>query len=122
MANATVTEMQGDPFANRRRLHRRLQRIGLPVLGVIMVIGAILAIAIYSDQANRAGVLGLSNDLLNELDHRIEQQVTSYVDPAGRAMAIINETLAGTEPEARSALFVRVAASALRAVPQIAQF
>jgi len=115
-------EIRADPFERRRRWQRRLQRIGLPIVGVAMMIGAILAIAVYSDQANRAGVLGLSNDLLSELDGRIEQQVSSYVDPAGRAMAIINDTLAGADPDHRGELFVRVAASALHAVPHIAQF
>jgi len=115
-------DMRADPFETRLRWRRKLQRIGLPIAGVVMMIGAILAIAVYSDQANRGGVLALSNDLLNELDSRIEQQVSAYVDPAGRAMAIINDTLAGAEGDARGALFVRVAASALRAVPHIAQF
>jgi len=115
-------DMRADPFETRLRWRRKLQRVGLPIAGVVMMIGAILAIAVYSDQANRGGVLALSNDLLNELDNRIEQQVSAYVDPAGRAMAIINDTLAGAEGDARGALFVRVAASALRAVPHIAQF
>jgi len=88
----------------------------------IGVIAAILAIALYSDQANRAGVLGLSDDLLNELDGRIAQQISAYVDPVGRAMTIFNDTLHGADDNSRAALFVRVAASALRSLPQVTQF
>ncbi len=109
-------------LAARSRRHRKLLRVVLPIAGVVLMIGAILGIALYTDRANRVGVLGLSNDLLNELDGRIAQQVSTYLDPAGRAMSIINDTLYRYDRQARVEMFVRIAASALRAAPQIAQF
>ncbi len=110
------------PMTARTSRHRTVLRVALPIAGVLLMIGAVLGIALYTDRANRTGVLGLSNDLLNELDGRIELQVAAYLNPAERAMAIINDTLTRFDRQTRAEVFVRVAASALRAVPQIAQF
>jgi hypothetical protein len=55
----------------RQRFRRRLQRIVIPVVCVIVMLGAILAIATLSYHRNRRDALALSDDLLRLLHHRI---------------------------------------------------
>ena len=52
-----VVDIGIDPLDERRRRRRSLARIGVPVGGVALMVATILAIAVYSDRANRAGAL-----------------------------------------------------------------
>jgi class 3 adenylate cyclase len=67
---------------HRRRPRQRLRRIVIPVACVIMMLGAILAIATFSYQQNRRDALALSDDLLRELQRRIATEVKGYLAPA----------------------------------------
>ena len=67
---------------HRRRRRQRLRRIVIPVACVIMMLGAILAIATFSYQRNRRDALMLSDDLLRELQRRIATEVKGYLAPA----------------------------------------
>ena len=72
MARGTaVIDIDTDPFAARADRRRALLRIGVPVLGVVLMIATILVIAFHSYRANRDGALALSNDLLGALEQRI---------------------------------------------------
>jgi hypothetical protein len=64
------------------RLQRRLRRIVIPVACVIVMLGAILAIATFSYHQNRRDALALSEDLLLELQRRIATEVKGYLAPA----------------------------------------
>src|SRR5579871_3910836 len=79
------------PIGHGRR--RGWIRIGVPLGGVILVIVTILAIALYSDRANRAGVVSLSDDLLASVQRRITTQVASYLDPAVRATRLVRDAV-----------------------------
>jgi adenylate cyclase len=83
------------------------------------VIVTILAIALYSDRANRAGVVLLSDDLLASVQRRITTQVTSYLDPAVRATRLVRDAVEWSGFSDRSAALEAFAASALRQIPQI---
>ena len=115
-------DARDDPWEARHRRRRKVQRVGLPIGGAMVMIAAILIIAYYGDRANRAGVLDLSHELLTELDGRIAQRISVYVDPVGRVMTIFGDTLRGADENSRATLFVYIAASALRSLPQVAQF
>lgn len=109
-----------DPLAERSRRRGTLLRIALPVAGVSLIIGFLLGIAVYADSANRAGVLGLSDSLLHNLQDRIALQVSAFLQPAARAVllaqAIIGRGGATTAAEEAYGF----AASELSATPQIA--
>ena len=97
-------------------------RIGIPIGGVVLVIVAVLAIALYSERANRDGVLRLSDDLLTGLQERISLTVTGYLDPATRAAQLARDmTARGTISEPRQPLEA-FAASVLGRIPQIDAF
>ena len=61
---------------------RRLRRMVIPVACVIVMLGAILAIATFSYHQNRRDALVLSDDLLRELQRRIATEVKGYLAPA----------------------------------------
>ncbi len=80
-----------------RRVERRQQlllRVGVPILGVVLVVASILGIALYSYQSNRQGALMLSEALLNGLQGRIEREVTTYLGPATQAALIARDMVA----------------------------
>ena len=80
-----VIDIDIDPFAERASRWRTLLRIGVPVLGVALTIAAILAIALYTDQAYRRGALALSEDVLTALDGRSANRWPAIlVQPSGR--------------------------------------
>ena len=106
---------------NRRRRQVWL-RVGIPVVGVGLVIAAILAIALYSERANRSGVLQLSGELLTSLERRISQEVAAYLDPATRAARLARDMSARTAITDPKAALETFAASALRQIPQIDAF
>jgi adenylate cyclase len=120
MSTEDVVDIAGSPMQRRRRQFWR--RVVIPIGGVVLVIAAILAIALYSERANRSGVLRLSDDLLTGLERRISQEVTAYLDPATRAARLARDMVARTTiADPRSALEA-FAASALRQIPQIDAF
>ncbi len=97
-------------------------RVGAPIGGVLLVIAAILAIALYTDRVNRAGVIALSNTLLAGLQARIAHQVSDYLDPATRAALLARDMVARNAVPDRRAALEAYAASALKQIPQIDAF
>jgi class 3 adenylate cyclase len=121
-ASTRIVDISQDDVAVRRQRRRALLRIGVPILGVVLVIAAIIAIALYSHTANRSGVLALSDDLLNHLDAQIAQRVAAYLDPPERTLRIMRSVATGEPPTGRRATAERFAISTLKVLPQIAAF
>jgi PAS domain-containing protein len=95
-------------------------RIGLPLCGVGLIIGFLLGIAVYADNANRAGVLGLSSTLLRSTQERIVLQVSAYLEPASRAVLLAHTMLGRGGATEHSNEAHAFAASMLAETPQIA--
>ena len=66
-----IVDISTDVVATRQRRGHAVLRVGVPILGVALVIVAILGITLYSHTANRNGVLALSNHLLDKTDDQI---------------------------------------------------
>ena len=115
-----VVDISVDPLDERRRRGRAWLRLGIPIGGVALMVGVILAIALYSERANRAEALALSEDLLSALDDRIAMAVSSYLDPATRAVAIARDVVKEGSITARLPVIETFGASLLRQIPQIA--
>lgn len=120
VASNTVVDLSVDPLDERRRRRRGLLRIGIPLGGLALMIATILFIAFYADQANRAGALALSNDLLVTLEQRIGNEVSAYLEPAARAVRILRDTLHDGALRDRLPLVETFSGSLLREIPQIA--
>jgi class 3 adenylate cyclase len=115
-----VIDTSVDPLDEQRRRRRALLRIGFPIAGVVLLIAAILAIALYSERANRRDALALSQDLLSTLDDRIALAVSSYLGPATRFVAVARDVVNEGSVISRLPMIKTVGASLLRQTPQIA--
>ncbi|HET7882700.1 MAG TPA: cache domain-containing protein, partial [Acetobacteraceae bacterium] len=122
MSTGHLVDITVDPADESRRRRRALLRIGLPIGGVALIIAVILGIALYSHQANRAGVLRLSDGLLREMQGRIALQVVSYLEPATRAAQFVRALAADSALRERIDMAQAFAATALTQLPQVDAF
>jgi adenylate cyclase len=76
-----TTVVKAPPKARSSRW-RAVLRNGMPILGVMLVIALVIAIAAYVYDSNRRGAVSLSNDLLDAIDRRIDVQLNAYFSPA----------------------------------------
>jgi class 3 adenylate cyclase len=117
MRTDEVVDTSGAPIGLGRR--RAWFRVGVPVGGVALVIVAILAIALYSDRANRAGALALSQDLLDDLQSRVSVEVTANLQPAIRATRLVREIVERNAIGERETALESFAWSVLHQTPQV---
>src|SRR5215813_13883112 len=122
VAGTRIVDISEDAVAVRRRRRRALFRIGVPILGITLVIVAILGIALYSHSANRRGVLALSDEFLDTLDAQIAQRVAAFLDPCERSLRIMRDIAANTPLGDRRDAAERFAIGALKELPQILDF
>jgi len=118
-----IIDITADPVAVRAERRRARLRIGVPILGVVLMIGVILLIAIETTRANRNGAMKLADDVLAANQARIAEEVTAYFAVPLRHLQE-GVSMAGREPagEARRALVQRFATDVLQHVPQITDF
>ena len=118
-----IINIAADPVAARAERRRARLRIGVPILGVVLMIAVIFTIAVETTRANRRGALELADDVLAATDARIAQQVTSYFAVPIRALqegeALAEHVTAGPP---RRTLIEQFSTAALKHVPQIADF
>ncbi len=108
--------------ADIRRRRQLLRRLGVPLLGVALVILSILGIALYSYRADRAAALVLSRAVLDGLQARIAREVDGYLSPATQAALIARDMVARRAiPDDRTAI-EGFAASMLNQVPHLEGF
>ncbi|HJR21514.1 MAG TPA: cache domain-containing protein [Dongiaceae bacterium] len=115
-----VVDIAEDAVAARRRRRHAVLRLGVPILGVALVIAAIFVIALFNYSANRRGVLALSDDLLDTLDAQIAQRVAVFLDPSERTLRIMSSVAADVPLTERRASDERLAIGVLKQLPQIA--
>jgi hypothetical protein len=116
-----IVDVDLDPREERRRVRLLWMRLGLPVIAVLLMVAAIVAITYYAYVSNRRDVLELSQDVLSALDERVVTQVQSYLTPAVRVLHLTRTILdkppfdaAGRGPAER------LSKEVLRNVPQLA--
>ncbi|UCF93600.1 MAG: GAF domain-containing protein [Desulfobacterales bacterium] len=84
----------------KRRVRRRL-RLLVPILCVLVMVGAILAIAGYSYTQNRRDALALSSSVVRFLDGRIAAQVATHLAPVSEmvrlAAGVLNNEAFGAD-------------------------
>ena len=95
MRGDDIIDVDVDPKEARRQFWRRIGRFGIPLAGVVLIVGAIIATAFYSYHSNRNDALDLSQNLIAVLDERVRAEVAGYLEPAAQAV----RTLAGMLPD-----------------------
>jgi hypothetical protein len=119
VAGNQVVDITVDPREVRSRGRRLWLRGGIPIVGVLLLVAAILTIAVNTDRENREGVLALTDNLLKTFDNQIAAEVAAYLGPAARAARILRGMLtenALTHPQDAES----TASTVLREVPQVA--
>jgi len=87
------TDAVMDPTEARALARRRWTRIGLPILGVGLIIAAILGIAWYSYETNKRDALQLADEVIQSQQQRISREVDAYLGPAPRAVELLRGVL-----------------------------
>jgi hypothetical protein len=95
LRSAEVIDLDVPPHERNARRRRRALRIGVPLIFVALLIGAILGIALFSYESNRRGASVLSDGLLRSLEMRISTEVSTYLAPAPKMAQFARQTLAG---------------------------
>ena len=93
MAVSEKSDVFVDPAETRRRRRRRWNRIGLPIAGVVVVVGALLGIGYYSFEVNRRDALQLADEVIRSQEQRILREVEAYLAPAPRAVDLLRGVL-----------------------------
>ena len=123
MRSAEIVDLDISPHERNARRRRRALRIGVPILFMALLIGAILGIALFSYESNRRGASVLSDGLLRSLEMRISTEVATYLAPAPKMAQFARQTLAGKSFDAASIERTeRFGRNVLRSYEQIASF
>jgi class 3 adenylate cyclase len=118
-----IIDTSVDPFVARAERRRAVLRIGVPILGVILVVAVIAVMAFETTRANRRGALELADAVVAATDARIVEEVTNYFAVPVRTLQegaeLSKHAQAG---EARRAFVEQFSIAAMKQVPQIADF
>ena len=117
-----IVDISVEPLEERRRRRRAILRVGVPVVGVLLMIATILTIGLYANRANRNGVLALSHNLIDTVGDRIALEVSAYLGPAVRAVKIARDLMKGEAIGKRLPAIENFSASFLRETPQLDSF
>jgi adenylate cyclase len=116
-----IVDVGIDPEEARRERWRRIGRVGLPLLLVGLIIASLLGIALHSYRTNRDDALELSQELIEHLDQRIQNEVSAYLWTASNATEVMAGVLANHGGLAGSRdLFEPLAIEFLEQEPELA--
>lgn len=123
MRGVELIDLNVAPHERKAQRRRQLLRVGVPIIFVALLIGAILGIALFSYESNRRGASVLSDDLLEALETRISTEVATYLAPAPKMVQFARQTLAGGSFEPDNVAQVeKFGRNVLRTYDQIASF
>lgn len=88
MKHSEIIDVDVDPRQRRSAVWRRLRLFGIPVAGVLLIAGSLLAIQVADYRADRRNVLALSQDVINTLDERVRTQVDENLGVARSVVSI----------------------------------
>ena len=121
MPGAEVVNLQLSPQEARRRRRRRWLKVGVPILGVALMLVAIGGIAAFSYTSNRRDALELSHSLVQAIERRIDTEIEAYLSPAPKMVALLRDVLSAQRPGPRRRNMVeRLGLQILRANPPLA--
>ncbi|MBI2764873.1 MAG: hypothetical protein HYX53_03055 [Chloroflexi bacterium] len=121
-APASKARSKAAARARTRSRVRTMLRQGLPVLGVVVVVVLVAAIAYVVYDANRKGARTLSNDLITAIDRRVGAQLRNYLTPPQQFLALADAAAAGRSVVDAAPEMERFARHALVNIPSVSGF
>lgn len=122
---ATPASTAPSDAAARDRRESRLRaalRHGLPMVGVVVVVVLVAAIAYFVYSANRQGAVTLSNDLITAIDRRVGAQMRSYLTPPQQFLTLADAAGAGRNAIEAAPEMERFARYAIASIPSVSAF
>jgi len=101
LGQSEIVDLEAAAAETPRQRWRRVMRFGIPVLGVVLIVAAIAATAVYDYKTDRRDVLVLSQDVISTLDDRIRAQVEfafRHVNSTANTAAAMPEELFADPP------------------------
>lgn len=112
-----------DPTKNPvNRLRRFLLRVGVPILGVILVSWVVVGVTLHSYHTTKAGIAKLSHIILKTERSRISEEILSYLRPATKGGELATGMLEHIPTEYKWGMFYSYAMSSLRRTEQVESF
>ncbi|OUJ15710.1 adenylate/guanylate cyclase domain-containing protein [Acetobacter sp. DsW_063] len=105
-----------------RTTRQRLVQIGVPLLSVALILATIGGIGLHTYRSTRAGVLGLTHDLLDSVQRYVVQDVTGYLSAATTGASFAQDFIGHARSASKDIAFYAYGGSMLRLVPQLQSF
>jgi class 3 adenylate cyclase len=124
-STAIAAHAPAAPTPLRRRRSAQLAAVtrhGLPVIGVVVVVVLVSAIAYVVYDGNRRGARTLSNDLITAIDRRVGAQMRSYFSPPQQFLALADAAAAGRDVHVAGPEMERFARHAIATIPSVSAF
>jgi adenylate cyclase len=123
IASPVLTSSPDAPTRSRGRSRLlRTLRHSLPVIGVVIVVVLVAAIAYFVYDANRRGAVTLSNDLITAIDRRVGAQMRSYLAPPEQFLTLADAAAAGRGVLDAAPELERFARHAIANIPAVSAF
>lgn len=104
------------------RLWRLFLRIGVPILGVVLVVVVVVGVTLHSYRNTKAGILKLTHVILKTEQSRVSQEVLTYLSPATTSSKLVVDMLAHIPSEYENGMFYTYVMSSLRQTKQLQSF
>ncbi|CAI3932203.1 cache domain-containing protein [Commensalibacter papalotli (ex Botero et al. 2024)] len=104
------------------RLWRLFLRIGIPILGVILVVVVVVGVTLHSYHSTKSGILKLTHVILKTEQSRVSQEVMNYLSPATVSSKLVVDMLSHIPTEYESGMFYTYVMSSLRQTKQLQSF
>ncbi|NHN84351.1 GAF domain-containing protein [Acetobacter musti] len=112
-----------DPTSNTDvSLRRKFLHVGVPVIGVLLILATIGGIGWHTYQTTRTGVLKLTRQLLVSVQRYVVQDVSDYLGGATIGGVFAKDFVSHAPPSVTNNAFYAYSASMLRLVPQIQSY
>ncbi|MDI2089931.1 adenylate/guanylate cyclase domain-containing protein [Commensalibacter oyaizuii] len=119
MPAGEVVDPTKDPV---NRLWRLFLRVGVPVLGVVLVVIVVVGVTLHSYRTTKAGILKLTHVILKTEQSRVSQEVLTYLNPATIGGSLAVDMLSHIPSEYKTGMFYTYVLSSLRQTKQIQSF
>lgn len=104
------------------RFWRLFLRIGIPILGVILVVIVVVGVTLHSYRTTKSGILKLTHVVLKTEQSRVSQEVMNYLSPATISSKLVVDMLSHIPTEYEAGMFYTYVMSSLRQTKQLQSF